>query len=191
MNSVFKKYEFEGPGRSRSLAGIWNAFQQQQNLWHNCAKGDPVNKRFPYSNVNKRFGSPTLGRFAFMTIAAIIVPELFGIALGCAQTPATPQAKVETALTGNMEAGKRIFTKDGCYECHGHEGQGAAQGAGPRIGPPLLSQDALIKYVRQPSGQMPPYTSKVISDQELADIFACLQTRPKGAPGKDIPLLNQ
>jgi ubiquinol-cytochrome c reductase cytochrome c subunit len=55
----------------------------------------------------------------------------------------------------------------------------------------MLSQEALIKYVRQPSGQMPPYTSKVISDQELADIFAYLQSRPKGAPGKDIPLLNQ
>lgn len=80
--------------------------------------------------------------------------------------------------------------KDGCYECHGREGQGAAQGAGPRIGPPLLSQDALTKYVRQPSGQMPPYTSKVISDQELADIFAYLQSRPKPAAGKGIPLLN-
>ena len=48
-----------------------------------------------------------------------------------------------------------------------------------------------MKYVRQPAGQMPPYTSKVISDQELTDIFAYLQSRPKGTPSKDIPLLNQ
>jgi len=33
---------------------------------------------------------------------------------------------------------------------------------------------------------MPPYTSKVISDQELANIFAHLQSRPKGTQGKDI-----
>ena len=108
-----------------------------------------------------------------------------------AQT-ATPQAeKTEATPTGNAETGKKIFTKDGCYECHGREGQGAAQGAGPRIGPPQLSLEALSKYVRQPTGQMPPYTSKVVSDQELADIYAYLQSRPKATPSKDIPLLNQ
>jgi mono/diheme cytochrome c family protein len=190
MISAIMKYKSEGPDRSRSLAGIWNAFQQQQVLWHNDAKGDPVNKLIPYSSATERFSSRIFGRRALLTIAAIIVPELLGIAPGRAQTSAPPKEKAETVLAGNVEAGKKIFTKDGCYECHGHEGQGAAQGAGPRIGPPLLSQDGLIKYVRQPTGQMPPYTSKVVSDQELADIFAYLQSRPKGTPGKDIPLLN-
>lgn len=99
--------------------------------------------------------------------------------------------KSEAAPAGNAEAGKKIFTKDGCYECHGREGQGAAQGAGPRIGPLQLSFDAFTKYVHQPTGQMPPYTTKVISDQELADIFAYLQSRPKATPSKNIPLLNQ
>ncbi|HEX3371157.1 MAG TPA: cytochrome c [Candidatus Acidoferrales bacterium] len=147
-------------------------------------------KRFPSFGASEHYSFPTLRRLALLTIAAIIVPELIGIALGSAQTSAPPKEKPETVLSGNVEAGKKIFTKVGCYECHGREGQGAAQGAGPRIGPPLLSEDALVKYVRQPSGQMPPYTSKVISDQELADIFAYLQSRPKGTPGKDIPLLN-
>ena len=99
--------------------------------------------------------------------------------------------KSAAASPGNADNGKKIFTKDGCYECHGREGQGAAQGAGPRIGPPPLSFDAFAKYVHQPTGQMPPYTAKVISDQELADVYAYLQSRPKAAPSKDIPLLNQ
>jgi len=113
---------------------------------------------------------------------------------GSSASPAqnvTPSEKPESARTGNVEAGKKIFTRDGCYECHGHEGQGAVQGAGPRIGPPQLSFEAFSKYVRQPAGQMPPYTSKVISEQELADIYAYLQSRPKAARSKDIPLLNQ
>ena len=38
---------------------------------------------------------------------------------------------------------------------------------------------------------MPPYTSKVVSDQDLADLYAYLQSKPKAAPAKDIPLLNQ
>jgi mono/diheme cytochrome c family protein len=108
-----------------------------------------------------------------------------------AQNGAQQGEKTEPVPTGNAETGKKIFTKDGCYECHGREGQGAAQGAGPRIGPLQLSFETFSKYVHQPTGQMPPYTSKVISDQELADIFAYLQSRPKATPSKDIPLLNQ
>jgi mono/diheme cytochrome c family protein len=108
-----------------------------------------------------------------------------------AQNAAQPGEKGEPAPAGNPESGKKVFTKDGCYECHGREGQGAAQGAGPRIGPLQLSFEAFSKYVHQPTGQMPPYTSKVISDRELADIFAYLQSRPKATPSKDIPLLNQ
>src|ERR1700722_14902725 len=105
------------------------------------------------------FVTLAFGRRALVTIAAIIVAELLGIAPGRAQTSAPAPAKTEAALSGNAEAGKKVFTKDGCYHCHGREGQGAAQGAGPRIGPPMLPQEALIKYVRQPSGHMPPYTS--------------------------------
>ena len=37
---------------------------------------------------------------------------------------------------------------------------------------------------------MPAYTDKVITDQELTDIHAYLQTLPKAKPAKDIPLLN-
>jgi mono/diheme cytochrome c family protein len=90
-----------------------------------------------------------------------------------------------------VETGKKIFTKDGCYECHGREGQGATQASGPRIGPPQRFIRSFIKYVRQPTGQMPPFTTEVISDQELADFYAYLQSRPRAASSKDIPLLNQ
>jgi mono/diheme cytochrome c family protein len=131
-------------------------------------------------------------------IRRIILPAIGSILLlpvpaPRAQNAATqPQGeKSETAPTGNAESGKKIFTKDGCYECHGREGQGAAQASGPRIGPPQRFLRSFINYVRQPTGQMPPFTTEVISDQELADIYAYLQSRPKATPSKDIPLLNQ
>jgi mono/diheme cytochrome c family protein len=105
---------------------------------------------------------------------------------------AAPQGEKSAASpAGNAETGKKIFTKDGCYECHGRDGQGAAQASGPRIGPSQRFIRPFIKYVREPTGQMPPYTSAVISDQELGDIYAYLQSRPKATPSKDIPLLNQ
>jgi mono/diheme cytochrome c family protein len=89
---------------------------------------------------------------------------------------------------GNAENGKRIFMKNGCFECHGTVGQGTIAGA--RIGPPPLNAEGLIRYVRRPAGQMPAFTEKVMSDQELTDVYAYLKTIPAPKPAKDIPLLS-
>jgi mono/diheme cytochrome c family protein len=93
------------------------------------------------------------------------------------------------AFAQNAQNGKKLFEKFGCYTCHGHLGQGG--GAGARLAPRTISQQALIAYVRHPAGTMPPYTAKVISDAELADIRAYLASIPAPPPLKDIPLLNQ
>ena len=85
-------------------------------------------------------------------------------------------SKSDAAPAGNVEAGKKIFNKYGCYECHGREGQGTTM-AGPRIGPNPVPFDYFISYVRKPTREMPPYTAKVVTDQELADIYAFLQAR--------------
>ena len=88
---------------------------------------------------------------------------------------------------GNAENGKRLFVEEGCYECHGYAGQGGA--AGPRIAP--RPAKAGLEYVRRPTGVMPPYTTKVLSDKALADIRAYLATIKPPPPVKSIPLLNQ
>jgi mono/diheme cytochrome c family protein len=89
---------------------------------------------------------------------------------------------------GDAANGKKLFLRDGCYECHGYAGQGGAAGA--RIAAIGLNAQGLIRYVRAPAGAMPAYTDKVITDQELTDIHAYLQTMPKAKPAKDIPLLD-
>jgi hypothetical protein len=61
---------------------------------------------------------------------------------------------------------------------------------GTRIAAIGLNAQGLIHYVRAPGGAMPAYTDKVITDQELTDVWAYLQTLPKAKPAKDIPLLN-
>jgi ubiquinol-cytochrome c reductase cytochrome c subunit len=132
------------------------------------------------------------------------LPILLTIAL-CATTiqaqeqksePKTAQkpdaaAKSDSATPGNVENGKKLFMANGCFECHGTVGQGASQTGGARIGPPSISLEEMTTYVRHPSGQMPPYTTKVISDQNLADIYAYLKSQPKPPSAKNIPLLNQ
>jgi mono/diheme cytochrome c family protein len=101
-----------------------------------------------------------------------------------AQTPAAQN----TAPAGNVENGKKIFSAYGCYQCHGYVGQGG--GAGARLNPVPLNWPNFTKYVRHPAGQMPPYTAKVVTDQELADIYAYLQSIPKPPDVKSIPILN-
>lgn len=107
----------------------------------------------------------------------LLIGAVLASAALLAQTPA-----------GDAANGKKLFLRDGCYECHGYAGQGGAAGA--RIAAIGLNAQGLIRYVRAPGGQMPAYTDKVISDQELTDIWAYLQTMPKAKPAKDIPLLN-
>ena len=108
----------------------------------------------------------------FLFVAALSAATLM------AQTPA-----------GDAANGHKLFLRDGCYECHGYGGQGGAAGA--RIANIALNAQGLIRYVRAPGGQMPAYTDKVITDQELTDIHAYLQTMPKAKPAKDIPLLKE
>jgi len=88
-----------------------------------------------------------------------------------------------------VENGKRMFEKDGCYECHGYAAQGGRDG--PRLAATSLSLQALIRYVRRPFGGMPAFTAKILSDQELSDIYVYLKSFPPAKPAKEIPLLNQ
>ncbi len=147
-----------------------------------------MNKLWPSVNEIKRRRPCMIRRITLPAIGAIL---LLATPAPRAQNAAQQGEKSEAAPAGNVETGRKIFTKDGCYECHGREGQGAAQASGPRIGPSQRFIRPFIKYVRQPTGQMPPYTRAVISDQELADIYAYLQSRPMATPSKDISLLNQ
>lgn len=104
---------------------------------------------------------------------------------------ARAQQSSDSPASGNAQNGKKLFMNDGCYECHGQQGQGAAQTGAARIGPPQLSFEGFQNYVRSPKNQMPPYTAKALADQDLADIYAFLKSIPMPPKGKDIPLLNK
>ena len=99
--------------------------------------------------------------------------------------PQTPQTN---APKGNAESGKALFMKIGCFECHGREGQGAV--TGPRLNQNPITFARFNSYIRKPSGEMPPYTAKVVSEQQAADIYAYLQSLPKPPTVESIPLLK-
>jgi ubiquinol-cytochrome c reductase cytochrome c subunit len=106
-----------------------------------------------------------------------------GAATRTQQSPPAPAAP-----QGNATNGQTLYMKTGCYQCHGNEGQGGA--AGPRLAPaPMLAFRAFVTYVRAPRGEMPPYTTKVMSEQNLADIYAYLTARKPPPSLNSIPLL--
>jgi mono/diheme cytochrome c family protein len=95
-------------------------------------------------------------------------------------------ALAQDTPSGNAANGKKLFETIGCFECHGYAGQG---GAGPKlIDPPAYP--AFILQLRTPRNVMPPYTAKVLSEQQAADIYAHLKEFQKGPDAKSIPLLQ-
>jgi ubiquinol-cytochrome c reductase cytochrome c subunit len=116
-------------------------------------------------------------------------PLLFSLLIATAvsaQAPA-PQRPATTTPAGNAEEGKKLYVSYGCYQCHGHEAQGSSA-TGPRLGPRPIAFSAFNRYVRQPTGQMPPYTTKVVSDADLTNIYAFVSSRPE--PQSNIQLLK-
>jgi mono/diheme cytochrome c family protein len=108
--------------------------------------------------------------------------------LGASQ--ATPASQpTPSAAAASAENGRRLYMKNTCYFCHGTAGQGGLAGA--RIAVVARNLQGFTRYVRQPSGQMPAYTDTILSDQELADIFAYLRELPPAKPAREIPLLEQ
>ena len=97
--------------------------------------------------------------------------------------------QIASAPAGRAEAGAALYAKIGCYQCHSNQAQGGQ--AGPRLGPDPIPFARFSQYVRNPMGDMPPYTEKVLSNQELADIYAFVQTRPRPPAVDSIPQLAQ
>jgi len=96
-----------------------------------------------------------------------------------------------SAFAASAEKGKAAFTKFGCWQCHGFQGQGSvATSNGKILAPDPLPWDTFSAFVRTSNTNMPPFTAKVVSDEDLADIYAYLQSIPKPADYKSIPLLN-
>jgi mono/diheme cytochrome c family protein len=94
-------------------------------------------------------------------------------------------------VAASAEKGKTAFVQRGCWQCHGLEGQGSVASSGKVIADTQLPLDAFMSFVRTSSGSMPPFSQEILSDSDLADIYAYLESRPKPKPAQDIPLLNQ
>lgn len=111
------------------------------------------------------------------------------IATAEAQTSTKPvPARAEAASAGSVPNGKDLYLKYSCYACHNYAGHGGT--AGPRLVPMRRTVESFTTFLRNPT-TMPPYSTKVLSDAQLADLWAYIRTLPESPSAKAIPLLNQ
>lgn len=126
-------------------------------------------------------------RFGMFAIASLIaVTFVAGAGVLSAQT---------TAPAGDAKHGAQAFAANGCYLCHNVEGQGTGsrkpnQNPGPNLAPAPIAYGPFVKQVRTPRQSMPPYDAKILSDQDLADIYAFLAAQPPVKDAHSIALLN-
>jgi mono/diheme cytochrome c family protein len=137
------------------------------------------------ANLCRRTGSPVASLLALTVVAALLTLPAKSLRAGTT----SPAPQDEKPPAGSIQNGKKLFTSIGCFECHGNHAEGTSVG-GPRLGPNPMSFPAFSKYIRQPTGQMPPFTIKVTSDAELADIYAFLESLPQPPKVDSIPALK-
>ncbi len=104
---------------------------------------------------------------------------------------ATPSAWAQDVPKGDAVNGKKVYLADGCYQCHGRVGQGGLMtGQAPVLAQTKMPFAAFTRQLRNPINDMPPYPENLLSEKEVADIFAYLQSLPGRRPVKDFPILN-
>ena len=119
-----------------------------------------------------------------MNSTSFRAPLLVAAALLGLTGPALAQA---TSLSA--EKGRLAYVSNGCWQCHGFVGQGGV--AGPKLAPDTTPLAYLDAFIRHTPGTMPPYSEKILPNEDLADMHAYLASIPKPKDYKSIPLLSQ
>ena len=112
--------------------------------------------------------------------------SLIILAFAAALFLTVPASAQQRAATGDAAKGKELYLTYSCYSCHGFDGHG---GSGARLSSMKMLQPVFTAYVRNPA-RMPSYSTKVLSDAQLRDIYAYIKSIPDSPPVKNIPLLN-
>jgi len=88
----------------------------------------------------------------------------------------------------SAERGQKTYMRVGCYQCHGSDGQG--NDAGTALTPDPLPPEAIANFIRYSPGRMPVYPEEVVSDAEIADMVAFLESVPPPPEADDIDILK-
>ena len=91
---------------------------------------------------------------------------------------------VETDDGGNPVNGQALFFELGCNVCHGDRGEGVV---GPTIAKTVVPLERVRQQYRQPFEAMQEFPEDKVSDDEIADIYAWLQSVERPPDSEVIP----
>jgi mono/diheme cytochrome c family protein len=100
-------------------------------------------------------------------------------------------ARAQDTPRGDAANGKRLYLADGCFTCHGRSGQGGAYNTpAPILAHSAMPFDGFKGQIRNPINDMPAFPSAILSDKDIADIYAFVESLPGPRSPKDFPILN-
>ena len=100
-------------------------------------------------------------------------------------------AKAQGVVHGDVANGKRLYLADGCFTCHGRVGQGGAYNTpAPILAHTAMPFDGFKGQIRNPINDMPAFPAAILSDKDIADIYAFVESLPGPRGPKDFPILN-
>jgi cytochrome c553 len=90
---------------------------------------------------------------------------------------------------GSAERGKRLYIDLNCHSCHGTHAQGGGRNSEPPI-PLGYPWAGFLNQLRKPRLDMPAYEEKLVSNQDVADMYAYFAALKPASAAKDIPQLR-
>jgi mono/diheme cytochrome c family protein len=100
-------------------------------------------------------------------------------------------ARAQDAPPGDAVEGKRLYLAVGCFTCHGRSGQGGAMnGPAPVLAKTQMPFEGFKGQLRSPANEMPAYSEKVMTDKQVADIYAFVESLPGPRPTKDMKIFD-
>jgi mono/diheme cytochrome c family protein len=118
-----------------------------------------------------------------IAVMALAVAVIGAAGFTAAQAQETPR--------GDVVNGKRLYLADGCFTCHGRSGQGGAYNTpAPILAHTAMPFDGFKGQIRNPINDMPAFPTAILSDKDIADIYAFVESLQGPRSPKDFPILN-
>jgi mono/diheme cytochrome c family protein len=112
-------------------------------------------------------------------------------AVAAISAAALAAARAQDAPHGDAANGKRLYLADGCFTCHGRSGQGGAYNTpAPILAHTAMPFDGFKAQVRNPINDMPAFPAAILSDKDIADVYAFVESLAGPRAPKDFPILN-
>jgi ubiquinol-cytochrome c reductase cytochrome c subunit len=126
--------------------------------------------------IRKAMGAVFMGATTFLATTAVMAQ--------------TAQSAPDSAAKA-IEQGRALFMANGCFSCHGTQGQGGGDRSGaPKLAPEPYPYEAFRALVRTPREAMPRLDEKYVNDEQLRLIHRYLASIEKGPAAKDIAALR-